>query len=562
MTGNKSASYTLLIFFNLFLLSGCMNKNKDSKLLQLAIKSKESNSTLALKFIDSISDPEGNLSTKNYMQYLVTRTQLRHKNYIPIENDSLIFKAVDYYQKNKKNPQDVALANYYAGSVLRQQKKFDQAIKQYKIAETYGRQSNDLLLLGLIRFNIADLLSEQGNYKNALLYYESASQMYKTNPEKLAHCYSSMGRMYLFSHNTDSAILYFQKGFKIADGSSDKKLKRQLAESLSVANEQIKNYKEAQKYLYYSLSFNTDSTKLPRYNLNFALLYSKMQNSDSTFYYANKLTTDLKKIKDKYLIASILNFLINYEKNRKNLTAAFHFQSQRMEIVSQIMKERERQTVYEIEQKFNYEHIKKEYYKSILKTQYWIIFLMGTIITGGISFLLYRKRQKNRQTVVLNRIQTLKEMKYDLELLIQKKQVDLRRQLLWRFGITKKFLRLNEEINKKGKSSTESGFLLKKFNNIVYGQSSPEEQWDTLHETFKQTRPGYSEKIKQVYPEISETEFRICILTYADFNVKEIALVLKKSPNTIQTGRTSLRKKLGLDSGGNIAESIDKLPDC
>ncbi len=58
---------------------------------------------------------------------------------------------------------------------------------------------------------------------------------------------------------------------------------------------------------------------------------------------------------------------------------------------------------------------------------------------------------------------------------------------------------------------------------------------------------GVSEKVKHMFPTLSETEYKIVLLTYAGISVRDISVVLCISPNTVQTYRTVLRKKMGID---------------
>ncbi|MDR2269520.1 MAG: LuxR C-terminal-related transcriptional regulator [Sphingobacterium sp.] len=555
-----SSSTILFIYIIVLLLSGCQQYDSSSILLEKALKFAETNPSAALKFIDSIYDPE-NLNNKQQMQYIVAHTQIYHKNYLSIAEDSLIFKAVEYYKKHQEDSKQVAITNFYAGAVVRSQRKFDQAMLYYKNAETHAKRSRDTTTLGLLTFNIADLLAEQGLYQKALYSYSKAEKYYINNPQKRSLSFSSIGRMYLFDHKADSAFYYFHQGLRLAKDIKDLNLQRQLAESLAVAYEQVGKFTEAREFLNNSFSLNTDSTRLARYYLNFGLLYAKIPLADSTAFYAEKLKLQLPSIKDNYLLASALSFLSTYKKEQKHFSEAFDLQAERMKIVAQIMKERENQSVLKIEKRYNYEQIKKQYYKSLSTKQRWIIILMGVVILGGILFAFYYAKYKNREIAIQTKMETLSDMNRDLETMVQKKKIDLRRDLLWRFDVAKKFLMINNEINKKGKSTSENNLMLKQFNSIVYDRDSPDEQWDTLHQVFKNARPGYSEKIKKKYPGLTETEFRIGILTYADLNIKEIALILKQSPNTVQTKRTSLRKKLNIPNGGDIADFIDRLID-
>lgn len=53
----------------------------------------------------------------------------------------------------------------------------------YKIAQTYAESGADSSLMGLIQFNMGDLLSIQGLYGEALERYEAAESLYKPIPK-------------------------------------------------------------------------------------------------------------------------------------------------------------------------------------------------------------------------------------------------------------------------------------------------------------------------------------------------------------------------------------------
>ena len=80
---------------------------------------------------------------------------------------------------------------------------------------------------------------------------------------------------------------------------------------------------------------------------------------------------------------------------------------------------------------------------------------------------------------------------------------------------------------------------------VVKGNKN--DHWQNIFSVFNQTNPGVSEKVKQTFPSLSETEYKIVLLTYARMSVRDISVVLCISPNTVQTYRTVLRKKLGID---------------
>lgn len=548
-----------LTFFIIGFTTACNPQGEAPFLLTEARRLAESHPDSALRLIDSILDPEGSLSRERYMQYLVTRVQVRHKNYRDITGDTLVFDAAQYFRRHDEDLKQTTLAQFYSGCVRRQQKQYEPAMVYYKEAERYARKSADPSLQGLVEYNIGDLLAEQGLHFKALDRYETAAKYYQDEPDKRAYSYSAMGRMLLLEGKNDSAFYYFHRGLDITRKIQKHSLQYVLTQSLSVAYREIGEYEEAEKYLWQSWQLNTDSSDLPRYYLNFVKLYTESSQIDSVKVYVEKLKECVEDLKDNYFQASALNFLADWEKTQGNYDNAFAHQEERMEVLAKILEERMDQSVYEAEQKYNYERMQAEHYRAQSVRQRWVIVLLGVVLIGGTGFIWYWIRQKNRERAIQEKMGTLADMNRDLEYAVQQKQTDLRRELLWRFGVAKKVVSLNEEMNNKENHRSERNSLIGRFNYIVYGETTIDEQWDTLLQTFKNARPGYADKIRKNYTDLTETEFRICILTYAEFSVKEIAVVLQQSPNTVQARRTTLRKKLGLTGGADIAEHIDKM---
>lgn len=515
----------------------------------------------SMLLLDSIQDPEGSLTKKQYMQYIVARVQVRYKNFLDITNDTAIFEASDYFIKKNEDYKQIALSLFYSGCVRREQKRDEEAMAYYKEAESYSEKQDDLALIGLIRYNIGDLLSKQGLYQQALDQYNVAAICYQNQdtPDKQVNAYSAVGRMFMLLDKADSAFFYFHRGLEIAESEGDTSLQSLLSQNLGIAYMEQKLYTQSEKYLQKSLELNVDSTEQPRYLMNFAKLYRQMQNVDETNHYAHKLKVSLMNLNDNYFQVSALDFLAQWEKERGNFEEAFDYLDKRLEVLTEIMEDRIKQSVYEIEQKYNYEHIQKQYYIDLSVRKQWIIVLLTVVLIGGALFSIYIIKHKNLREETQRNIETLTAMNRDLEDVVLSKQQDLRRHLLWRFDVTKKVMKLNQEIEKNERNLSENISIVSQFNKIVYGDATIDEQWDALLQTFKQARPGYVEKIREFYPSLTEAEFRICLLTYADFSVKEIAVVLKQSPNTVQTRRTIIRQKLGVESGGDIATHLDSV---
>jgi|AGTN01.3.fsa_nt_gi Bacterial regulatory proteins, luxR family. len=552
--------YIIAIVAGLFFLGAC-NPNPQpgsESLLEQAESLMDTDPDSAMQLIDSLFYPEKSLDNERYMRFLVTQVQAKYKTYRPIHEDTLVFRARDYFSGRDKEPRMAALAWFYSGCVYRERKEYNEAMQQYSTAGDYAAKTGDKDLQGLVQYNTGDLFAEQGLYKEALEYYTEAVRFYRTQPDKQAQCFSAAGRMYTILQQPDSAFRYFYKGLEIAEAAGDTELQSLLAQNLSVAYTNTKQFDKAEIYLRQSYSLNTDSAKLPRYYLNFAELYA-MGRPDSAVWYTEQLKRHINTAEDDYFKASAYSYLAGWEKAQANYDAAFAYQEARMKTLSRIMKERGNQSVYEVHLKYNYEQMQKQYYMDLSDRQRWIFALLVAVMGGGILSTWYWIRQRNKRAEAQRDIDTLQGMNRELESAIYQKRLDLRKNLLWRFNISREMLEINREINKPDRIKFDDSHWIGQFNKIVYGKRDIEEVWDALFETFNEVQPGLAEKIKEKYPDLTETEFRVCILVYAGFNISETALILHFSPNTIQARRSDVRRKMGLDIRGDIAAHIDQL---
>jgi DNA-binding CsgD family transcriptional regulator len=65
---------------------------------------------------------------------------------------------------------------------------------------------------------------------------------------------------------------------------------------------------------------------------------------------------------------------------------------------------------------------------------------------------------------------------------------------------------------------------------------------------FEASYPLAKERIKTTYPDLTESERNIVILTFLGFRTKEEAEILHLSLNTVEKYRTNIRKKAGSDA--------------
>ena len=547
----------LLFVLSLFLLVACNLQPEAPELLEQAQLLMEDHPDSALLLIDSIFYPEKSLSKHDYMYYQVAKVQAKYKTYRPVKDDTLIFEARRYFAKHNKDLEKTTLAHFYSGAVYRDKSDYDKAMQAYKDAATTAQKTNDPDLKGMVQYNIGDLLLQDNLIEEALDAYKKAEQLYGQSSinveEKQIKCLSAVGRMFLMLSKPDSTFLYLRKGLELAEEIGNIELQSHLMQNLSIAYKEAKEYDKAEVFMRQSFNLNNDSAEEVRYYLNFVKLYLSMGENDSVTVYKNKLLHSIDKLDDIYFKASAYNFLANWERENQNYEEAINYQDKRVQLLLDIMEKDREQSVYEVQKKYDYAKFQNRHNQTLLSRQKIIIVsLLLLLLFSFVVVLLYRKtvRQKNKLLQMEQAWQVLNETAKD----IQEQKANAfesantqREALLWKFDVLQKSSIFESTMKSSPKLTGEKA--IQKFNEIVYGADS-DSPWELILQTFDELNPGLSAAINKDYPEFSETEFKICLLSYARLKAREIALILNISVHTVNMGRSNIRKKMNLHTKG------------
>nr|WP_320037666.1 hypothetical protein [uncultured Bacteroides sp.] len=551
--------YIILVFALTGILLGCTPQPEAARLLERAnqLLDKEQADS-ALKLIDSIYYPEKSFNKEQYMQYVVSRVRARYKTMYDISADSSVFTAWNYYRRKADNPKWTALAAFYSGCVYAEQENLNKAMHAYTESLNEAVKTQDNNLKGLVQNGIGDLLEQQGLYEQALRAYQKTNKLYWYNSKDKIVSISNEGRSYLLMDEADSALMVFQRGIKLAEKKKDKNGESLLMQNISLAYSQKQEYKQALRAIQRSFQLNTDSAEILRYYVNFGKLYTFMGMEDSASYYYNHVKSKVQKLTNYYLQASTYLALANWEKSRMNYAEAFDYMDKRASSIENIMQERNKSSVLDIEKKYDFELLKNAHDKQIIHLQSWLLLLAALLVISGSTFTIYTIRRKNQMIIAQQTINTLKKMNRELSTTIYRHNADLHNAVLVQCDMAKKIIRFNQDIEKYESLQASPVQMMQRINKIFYGEKKIEEQWETILKSINLVRPGFAKQIETAFPNLSVYEFRICLLTYAGFNIQEIAIILNQKPNTIQTRRSSIRKKMGIEAGADIAEFLDQ----
>ncbi len=543
--------HIVVITIGVFFLGGCKPQPEAPQLLADAQRFMENNPDSAMLLIDSLFYPEKGLRHEDYMRYLVLHVQARYKTNRPVADDTLVFRARDHYSDRlDKEPRMAALAWFYSGCVYRERGDYEKAMLHYKKAETYATGTADTALQGLIQYNLGDLFAVQDLFSKAQENYKAAARFYGEHPEKEAYSLSAVGRMFLLDKNPDSAFFYFQKGLEAAKPTNDKVLQSLLAQNTGVAYQQIGQYAEAERYFRQSYRYNRDKEDQARSYLNLAKLFAQTEQLDSAAFYAGKLKNSVESSDDNYLKASAYKFLADWEKARGRDNEAFAYQNKRIHSLNRIMDDRKDQSVYEIEQKYNYGQMQNFYNQRFIRFQQWLMGLMGVLLVVVVSllFLFWRMlKERAAKLRMQENVNTLHATTIDLLSVEEEsrlKEKVLKETLQWKLDVLKNTMHLRYMMSEREQKTYQP--LFDSLDKILFDQNT-KTPWMDIRQTVEHLNPSLRLFIRQQYPTLSETEYNVCLLSYASLSVQEVAFVLNQSEHTVYKARTRLNKKIGSD---------------
>lgn len=93
--------------------------------------------------------------------------------------------------------------------------------------------------------------------------------------------------------------------------------------------------------------------------------------------------------------------------------------------------------------------------------------------------------------------------------------------------------------------------------NAVIGDSlKNDDEWQRFKLHFDSVHPNFFVKLKKISGKLTENDLRLCAYINIGMRAKQIAEMLSVSPDSINTNRYRLRKKLGLQRGESLDEYI------
>lgn len=225
-------------------LSSCSSPSVKNQLLLCADSLMETYPDSALSILESITYPQ-KMPRADRALYALLLTQARHKNYIALEDDSLIKTAVDYYGDKKKSLR-AAKAHYYWGAIYSEKGYASFAVEEYLTAIRLMPVRNEFL--AMIYDNLAECYEEDRLYNVAIENYRAAYQILKGKDEQ-TYPMRGIARVFLLQNEKDNALYYYQQALDCALADQDSSLIGALYHDLAMVYSEKKDYIQADKFV-------------------------------------------------------------------------------------------------------------------------------------------------------------------------------------------------------------------------------------------------------------------------------------------------------------------------
>lgn len=544
----------------------CMELNVDSARIYLS----SLDSTIQF-------EPE---ETRMYYGLLTTKAQ--DKKFIRHKSDSLMNEVVRFYE-SYGDKEKLMEAYYYLGSVYRDMRDAPRAIAAFQQAADVGENSQRYDVLGRIYSQMGTLLAYQSLYEDALKIYK-ISYAYNLKREAgpgLVYTLRDQGRMYEALNQPDSAEYYYLAAYNKAFEINNQNLINWISSELGNVYLNLNKPIQAKKLFSKIPEQKDDAIYL--YGLGSTYLLT-LQPDSVQYYYLEALKKG-KQNQSPYLKSSIYKALATLEAQKKDYPSAFNYAQKSLVLEDSIKKMTRTETIGKINALYNYRHTELENQQLLLRnkqTQIYIyLLIIALLIIAGIAaiYINYTKKQKRIAQEQINRLSQQKEEQFknsqDCLQKNKKEIIEIKQRLQQaneksekdKLEAQQKILELKNELIEAKKYDAlikeaifRDSHIYKRFHDATSEESSikiKEEDWSELEQEIDNAYNGFTNWLKELYPQITQNELCICYLIKTQISPKSMAKILCLSTSAISNKRSRLYQKIYKTEGNG--ELLDKL---
>ncbi|EIJ38710.1 hypothetical protein JoomaDRAFT_1701 [Galbibacter orientalis DSM 19592] len=455
-------------------------------------------------------------------------------------NEAIVnYQIADTILKDKKDTLRVYL-KLQIGAVNFSVKQFEIAKSAYKEALEISEKIDYIKGEALAQSAIGSCFEKQGNYNKALFHQYKSLPLFEKIHDNigLALVNENIGSIYEDKLAFDKAFNYFQKALDYIVLTDDVDRKINILNNLGDAKRKDGKYEEA-------------------------LIYT-LQAKEMAIETSNKhqLESAYKDLSKNYALTN------NYEKAYLNLGIS---DSIRDEILwrQNVQQVNALQALYGAKSKqAKIDLLVKENQVKSAHESLLILVIVVLLVLAVILYFYFKKRKENaiklqhyKQKALQADLEKKKIIEENLQREIQLKTSSLSKYSLHLAHKNKTLSEVAHTLkNLKGRKQIDIQGKLTEVVEVINEDLSEKQEWEQFMGYFEQIHPSFFKKLeKKSVEELSPSELRLCTLLKLNLSSKEIASILRITPDSIRIARYRLRKKLTIASGDKLTRFLHQL---
>lgn len=486
----------------------------------------------ALTILESISSPQ-KLSSADRAFYALLLTQARHKNYITLDDDSLIKTAVEYYGDKKKSL-NAAKAHYYLGATYRDMGRTAFAVEEYLAAIRLMPVKNEFL--AMIYENLAGCYEDDNLYDIAMGAYRKAYSLRK-NGTKQIFPLRGIAYTFLLQNQLDSALYYYQKALDNAFEVQDSNWISVLNHDFAMVYERNKDYDQAYKRISQAVSMLGSDKAANVFRTKGRIMFG-LNEIDSAHYYFNKYKED----SDIYGKAICYSMLYQIEKAKGNWKEAVRDADSYMVLYDSIQGMSDSKELARLMDNYKLEEHKKELsqHAKIIVISLVTSFIVLVVVAS--FWFLWKDRKRKAYYIALQ--EELKQKRLDVmqlkdtpefkEECANDKLKDLINQQL---GICISLFQTTDSYEKlkiMEQANPKQVLAIRKF-------------IPSINKTIESTFIDVVENLRECCPQLTPEDLYYCILSLIRCSKNTIVELMKVTPNALKTRKNRIKNKIKLE---------------
>ncbi|MEX0363197.1 MAG: tetratricopeptide repeat protein [Allomuricauda sp.] len=456
--------------------------------------------------------------------------------------------------------------NYYElGQYLNAMNEFKKALE---VLDTIDRE---IYRRGDVYRNIGKLNYQQKDFDQALVNFMNAYEIYQEVSDNLysAHVLNDIGNVYIYLKDYDKAIEYFNDSYDIGNEFNFPTATAHALFNIGFAHRENGNYQKALSYFERGAEIDTYDMSSINYVLelyHIGLTHSLLGNNQVAIEYLDKSVKLAGSLKISNELKHALDYRSKVHLNAGNYKSAFEDYSASQRIkdslfsIEKTKAIEELETIYETEKKEAEIALQEEEINTLnekakvdkLTKGLYAGGMASALALFGLSVFGYRQRIKK------NRIAREKQEEiYKQEIAHKKKE--LASQTLHLVQKNTFIQELKENLENLKNSPEKFKVEFRRIVMLLKKQNASDKDWEVFKSYFSEVHNDFDQKLKTLYPDISEKEIRLAAFLRMNLTTKEIAATLNVLPDSILKSKYRLKKKLQLDKDTDLTSFLNTL---